>query len=79
MWRKSLEIQMSQNGDDGRWRQDNGSVMYDVAHIFLSWLVYKFCVSDMWKQIFCARSNSLGVIEILLLSLKVSLDSFDCY
>ena len=54
MWRKSLEIQMSQNGDDGRWRQDNGSVMYDVAHIFLRWLVYKFCVSDMWKQIFCA-------------------------
>ena len=28
--------------------------MYDVAHIFLRWLVYKFCVSDMWKQIFCA-------------------------
>ena len=28
--------------------------MYDVAHIFLCWLVYKFCVSDMWKQIFCA-------------------------
>ena len=26
----------------------------DVAHIFLHWLVYKFCVSDMWKQIFCA-------------------------
>ena len=78
MWRKSLEIQMSQNGDDGRWRQDNGSVMYDVAHIFLRWLVYKFCVSDMWKQIFLCESN-LGVIEILLLSLKVSVDSFDCY
>ena len=28
--------------------------MYDVAHIFLRWLVYKFCVSDMWKHIFCA-------------------------
>ena len=30
--------------------------MYNVrvAHIFLRWLVYKFCVSDMWKQIFCA-------------------------
>ena len=78
MWRKSLEIQMSQNGDDGRWRQDNGSVMYDVAHIFLRWLVYKFCVSDMWKQIFCA-SQILVWSKFLLLSLKVSVDSFDCY
>ena len=49
-----MEIQMSQNGDDGRLRQDNGSVTHVEAHIFLRWLVYKFCVSDMWKQIFCA-------------------------
>ena len=51
--------------------------MYDVAHIFLRWLVYKFCVSDMWKQIFCASQILVWCdIKILLLSLKVSFDSF---
>ena len=44
--------------------------MYDVAHVFLRWLVYKFCVSDMWKQIFCASQILCDVIKILLLSLK---------
>ena len=50
--------------------------MYDVAHIFLRWLVYKFCVSDMWKQIFCASQILVWCDQILLLSLKVSFDSF---
>ena len=49
--------------------------MYDVAHIFLRWLVYKFCVSDMWKQIFVRVKSWCDVIKILLLSLKVSFDS----
>ena len=52
--------------------------MYDVAHIFLRWLVYKFCVSDMayGSRFFVRVKSWCDVIKILLLSLKVSFDSF---
>ena len=51
--------------------------MYDVAHIFLRWLVYKFCVSDTCGSRFFVRVKFwCDVIKILLLSLKVSFDSF---
>ena len=45
--------------------------MYDVAHIFLRWLVYK-CGSRFFVRV----KSWCDVIKILLLSLKVSFDSF---
>ena len=47
--------------------------MYDVAHIFLRWLVYKFCGERHVEADFLVRVKSwCDVIKILLLSLKVS-------
>ena len=52
--------------------------MYDVAHIFLRWTRVQILCERHVEADFLCESN-LGVIEIFLLSLKVSFDSFDCY
>ena len=73
---------MNQNFDFGRWRQDNGLVMYDVFEMLRFTL--DSCtnlVPERKVDVDYLCESNLSMIEILLGSLKVeaTMTSFDCY